>query len=347
MDDMTKATADTQGSSSRSKQNSTFVVADIGGTNARFAMYSPDDSGKFRLYDHLRFRCGEFSDLASALKAYLDQTGHRVDGACVSIAAPTDGDHVHMTNLNWEFSISDYKQALGLESFLVINDGVAAVLATTAVEPSQIEVVKPGQVEDSGCRLNLIPGTGFGLGCIVPHNGEWVPIKSEGGHATVAAVTREEFEVLQHITEESGRAVSDRVLSGPGMFSLYKALAAVRGEQTADIDIKEMTSRAIKRQDKLCADALDLYCTLLGRLAGDLALTLDAHGGIYLSGNVLQLVGVDRLAECFNKGFVEKGRMTEKVGRIPVSLLRMRNQNLLGASVWVDAQISAGKLTGS
>lgn len=341
-----KTNSETKSNLPQSTVGGTYVVADIGGTNARFAMYSPDDSGKIKLFNHLRFRCSEFSDFAAAYRAYLDKTGHQVDGACVSIAAPTDGDHIHMTNLNWAFSIRDYKRALGLKSFLVINDGVAAVLATTAVEPSQLEVVKSGQAVDSGSRLNLIPGTGFGLGCIVPYKGEWVPIKSEGGHATVAAVTKEEFEVLQHITEKSGRAVSDRVLSGPGMFSLYKALAAVRGEQILDIDIKEMTSRAIKREDRLCADALDLYCTLLGRLAGDLALTLDAHGGIYLSGNVLQLVGVDRLGECFNKGFTEKGKMTEKVERVPVSLLRMSNQNLLGASVWVDAQISAGKLTG-
>jgi glucokinase len=244
-----------------------------------------------------------------------------------------------MTNLDWSFSINDYKQVLGLKTLLVINDGVAAALATTRVESSQLENIKPGVVETHGSRLNLIPGTGFGLGCIIPQNGGWIPVQSEGGHATLAAVAKEEFEVLEIITEKFGRAVNDIVLSGPGMFNIYKALAVVRGQQVPDVDAMEMTRRAMDREDKLSEDALDLYCTLFGRLAGDLALTLNAHGGVYLSGSLMQRVGADRISQGFNKGFTDKGKMTGKVDRIPVNLLRLKDQCLLGASVWLDAQL--------
>ena len=317
-----------------------FVIADIGGTNARFAIYTTDGSGTNGQSEQARFSCSEFGNLAEVFKTYIDQTGYAVDGACVSIAAPADGDRIRMTNRDWSFSVNEYKKTLGLKNLLVINDGVAAALATTRVNPAQLEVIKRGEVEAHGSRLNLIPGTGFGLGCIVPHAGGWVPVQSEGGHATLAAVTPEEFEVLKYITQHSGRAVNDRVLSGPGMFNIYKALAAVRGQRAAEVDAPEMTRRALHREDALSADALDLYCTLFGRLAGDLALTVNAHGGVYLSGSLMQRIGANRISQGFNKGFTDKDKMTEKVERIPVSLLRLKDQCLLGASVWIESQIS-------
>jgi glucokinase len=336
---MMKTNSQTEVNQAESLNGASYVVADIGGTNARLAIYTPDGSGTIQHDDHLRFRCSEFKSFSEVLKAYLEQTGRNVEGACVSIAAPADGDRIKMTNLDWSFSINDYKQVLGLKTLLVINDGVAAALATTRVESSQLENIKLGVVEMHGSRLNLIPGTGFGLGCIIPQNGGWIPVQSEGGHATLAAVAKEEFEVLEIITEKFGRAVNDIVLSGPGMFNIYKALAVVRGQQVSDVDAMEMTRRAMDREDKLSEDALDLYCTLFGRLAGDLALTLNAHGGVYLSGSLMQRVGADRISQGFNKGFTDKGKMTGKVDRIPVNLLRLKDQCLLGASVWLDAQL--------
>lgn len=323
----------------QSQAGDSYVVADIGGTNARFATYTPDGSGSIRLHDDLRFRCSQFDGLSDALSTYLEETGRSVVGACISIAAPTDGDQINMTNLDWSFSIENYRQVLGLKTLLVINDGVAAALATIGVKSSELENIKRGTVEAHGSRLNLIPGTGFGLGCIIPQNDGWVPVQSEGGHATLAAVTREEFEVLQVITEQFGRAINDLVLSGPGMFNIYHALSVVRGVEVPDVDVQEMTERALDREDRLSADALDLYCTLFGRLAGDLALTLNAHGGVYLSGNLMQKIGADRISQGFNKGFTDKGKMTEKVNRIPVKLLLLQDQCLQGASVWLDSQL--------
>lgn len=321
-----------------------FVVADFGGTNARFAMYSPAGQAAMHHYDPARFRCRDFDGFESALKAYLDQVGYQVDGACISIAAPVDGDRVNMTNLDWAFSISECQRMLGLQSLMVINDGVAAALATTGAAPAQTEVIKTGEVDETGSRLNLVPGTGFGLGCVIPHDGDWVPVKSEGGHATIAAVAKEEFAVLQQITMQNGRAVGDRVLSGPGMLNIYRALAVVRGQQALDIDAPAMTELALKREDRLATDTLDLYMTLLGRLAGDLALTLNAHGGVYLSGSLLLRIGAERISECFNDGFMQKDKMAAKVARIPVSLLGLRDQCLWGASVWINSRISAGSL---
>ena len=326
----------------QSSAGASWVVADIGGTNARFAIYSPDGSGAIRHHEQTRFRCSEFSEFSETISTYLEQTGFKVDAACLSIAAPVDGDRINMTNRDWSFSIRELKRVFSFKKLLLINDGVAAVLATTCVETSQLEIIKPGQAEGHGSRINLIPGTGFGLGCIFPFNGGWIPVQSEGGHATLAAVEKEEFEVLRRLTEEFGRAVNDRVLSAPGMFNIYRALAEVRGEQALDVDAKEMTKRAMDHEDSLSADALDLYCTLLGRLAGDLALTLNAHGGVYLSGSLMQRIGADRIGQGFNMGFTDKGQMTGKVDRIPVNLLRLNNQCLLGASVWIDQQRTIG-----
>lgn len=321
------------------RKDTAYIVADIGGTNARLAVYTPGEPGPIRHQDLQRFKCSQFKNLAEVIDTYLEQTGREVDGACVSIAGPTDRDCIEMTNRDWSFSISDYKQALGFKTLLVINDGAAAALATTRVEPSQLENIKPGTVEANGSRLNLIPGTGFGLGCIIPHNDGWLPVLSEGGHATLAAVTQEEYDVLQVITGEFGRAVGDNVLSGPGMFNIYKALAIVRGHRPLDVDAKEMTRLALEREDEICSDALDLYFTLFGRLAGDLALTLNAHGGIYLSGSLMQRIGAENIRQSFNNGFTDKDIMTAKVERVPVNLLHLKDQCLLGASVWLNMHL--------
>ncbi len=324
-----------------SSMGDSYLVADIGGTNARFAIYSPSGSEGGKLVDHARFSCSDFDSLSAVLKAYLEQNGRTVDGACISIAAPVDTDQIRMTNLDWTFSVDQFKRDHGLKEFWVINDATAGALATTCAAPSQLEIIKSGEVDDHAVRINLIPGTGFGVGGIIPRNGNWIPIQGEGGHATLAAVAEEEFAVLRHITSQIGRAINDRVLSGPGMLNLYQALAAVRGQPAQDFNAQEMTSSALDREDALCVDSLDLYCTLFGRLAGDLALTLNAHGGVYLSGNLMRHIGVERISLPFNKGFTDKGTMTDKVERIPVSLLNRDHPGLLGASVWLDTQLSA------
>lgn len=325
--------------SKNNNSNAAYVLADIGGTNARFALYTPNSDGGIQLREQLQFRCRQFNDFSEALGTYLEQIGRPVDGASVSIAGPADGDLIHMTNLNWTFSISEVKEALGLQHMWVINDATAAALSTTC--ETQLELIKPGHVETAAARINLIPGTGFGIGSIMPLKNSWLAIQGEGGHATLAPVTDEEFAVLQNITRALGRAVNDIVLSGPGMLNIYRALAAVRGQPPLDVDAKEMTRNALEKHNATSVDALDMYCTLLGRLAGDIALTMNAHGGVYLSGDLLQRIGAERISESFNRGFNDKGMMIEKVGRIPVYLLQSDYPCLKGAAVWLDSQLAA------
>ena len=322
----------------KNDSNLSWVLADIGGTNARFALYSPDPSGAIELRELLQFRCRQFSSFNDALSTYLDQVGVAVEGASVSIAGPADVDQIVMTNLNWKFSIEEVKKQLDLKHMWVINDASAAALATTCA--TQLELIKPGHAEAGAARINLIPGTGFGVGTIVPLDDGWLPVQGEGGHATLAAVADEEFSVLHHITKVSGRSIVDSVLSGPGMLVIYQALAAVRGQQALDVAPREMTLNALNNNDAISSDALDLYCVLLGRLAGDLALTMNAHGGVYLSGDLLQRIGGERISDNFNNGFMDKGKMTSKVERIPVFLLNSEYPCLKGASVWLNSQLS-------
>lgn len=313
-----------------------FVLADIGGTNARFALYSPQQGGEIQLYEQQQYRCAQFSDFSKALSTYLDQTGHVVEGACVSIAGPAEPETIHITNLGWTFSISEVKETFGFQHMWVINDATAAALSTT--RDAQLELIKSGHAETAAIRINVIPGTGFGVGCIMPLADGWLPIQGECGHATLAPVTDEEFAVLQHITRENGRAVNDIVLSGPGMLNIYQALAAVRGEQALHVDARQMTRHALDCHDETSVDALDMYCTLLGRLSGDLALTMNAHGGVYLSGDLLQKLGATRISDSFITGFNDKGKMADKVGRIPVYLLHSEFPCLKGAAVWLASQ---------
>lgn len=310
------------------------LVADIGGTNARFALVDLDAGDAFALREQRRYLCRDFGNLKAAWEAYLADTGVAgIQNAAVSIAGPVDSDRVLMTNLRWEFSIRELQGFFGLRSLHFINDAAAGALATTCLAPDDLDSIKAGVEEASAPRVNLIPGTGFGVGAALPVGGVYLPVPGEGGHSSLAAASAEEFAVLRHIAAAKGRAIGDTVLSGPGMLNIYLALAAVRGATALDVDPPEMTRLALAGEDALCVEALDLYCLLFGRFAGDLALTLNAHGGVFISGNILQRLSAARISQKFVAGFTDRDLMAAKIARIPVWLVQHDSPGLLGAAV--------------
>ncbi|MDX1459959.1 MAG: glucokinase [Xanthomonadales bacterium] len=320
-------------------QTEHLLVADIGGTHARFGMLGPNGSEEatYGIHQDRKYRCSEFSSMEQALGQYL--TDHDLDSpshAVIAVAAPVWGDRVQMTNLNWAFSVEAVRRQFGIEQMEVINDASAGVLATTRLDEIECEPVKHGPGREGGARVNLIPGTGFGIGAANLVGGRWVPVQGEGGHIGLAAGEPEEFDVLKALHSMKGRPSPENVLSGPGMLNLYHALARVRDAAPEGYTPAEMTQQALSGEDELCVTALAMYCRLLGSLAGDYALVFGAHGGVYLSGNIIQKLNIDLLKREFVPRFLAKDKMNHEVADIPAFRVQRANPGLLGAAVWLE-----------
>lgn len=323
----------------------TALVADIGGTHARFGLVANADkaAGALQIKQEARFACAEHDSLEEVLDAYLDSVGKpSLSWSSIAVAAPVWKDRIKMTNLHWSFSRKELQRRLGVSRLEVINDASAGVLATTRLEWHELETVRAGTPEAGATRVNMIPGTGFGIGAAYLFGKTWLPVQGEGGHIGLAAGAPEEYETLNVLSRRHGRATPENTLSGPGMLHLYQSLAEVRGLEARDVEPAEMTRLALEGDDPLCAEALRMYCRLLGSLAGDYALLFGAQGGVYLSGGILQRLGVERLREGFEERFNDKGAVSDEVRRIPVLLVKRDHPGLLGAAAWLANALGGG-----
>lgn len=312
------------------------LLADIGGTNARFALETAP-----RRFDALVvLACGDFASLSAAIQAYLASAeakavcaGH-LRHAAIAIANPVDGDAVSMVNHHWRFSIAALRAELALDTLLVVNDFTALAMALPHLQPSQRAKIGGG-TEMFGRTIGLIgPGTGLGVSGIVPVDGRWVALASEGGHATFAPSDATEVEILQFLWREYGHVSAERLLSGTGLELIYRALSG-RSLGAADI-----TRRAL---DGSCADCLRTvacFCAVLGTAAGNVALTLGATGGVYVGGGVVPRLGHLFEQSPFRARFEGKGRLSPYLERIPTYLITEEYPAFLGISAMLSEQMT-------
>lgn len=297
------------------------LIADIGGTNVRFALV--DDEGA--ISQIMPLRCAEFPTLVDACQAYLAGVAlaSRPRHAALAVASPILGDHVRMTNHPWEFSIAETRQVLELETLDVINDFIAVALGIPHLSGPDLLRVGGGDPDPHATIGVLGAGTGLGMsGLVRTAGGGRVPLSSEGGHVTLAAFDDRETEILAAVRRRFGHVSAERVLSGPGLVNLYNAVAEVRG-LTADpaISPPECTDRGLQRTCPISTEALDLFFTMLGTVAADLALTLDARGGIYIGGGIIPRMTDAFIQSSFRTRFEDKGRFGTYLGAIPTFVI--------------------------
>jgi glucokinase len=323
------------------------LVADIGGTNARFGLCSPTSSSdsELRISHQASLGCDRFECLEEAIDTYLQSINRpSLAYASVAIAAPVFDDRIRMTNLNWSFSRMELQQQLGVEKLEIINDAAAGVLASTCLPKSELTPVRTGRIRKDQVRVNIVPGTGMGVAAAMPFGNIWLPIQGEGGHVGFSAVEDEDFDIFRLIARDQGRVTPETVLSGPGMVNLYKALGRVRGYKLEDMSPEELTSLAIAGRDELCVQTIEKYCGLLASLAGDLVLQFGAHGGVFLSGKILRILGPELLQNGFTKQYCNKGKMHDEVEHVPVHLVGREFPGLLGAAVWLMHSVQPEKV---
>ena len=319
-----------------------FIVADIGGTNARFALATAKQGEQFEI-EHINILKGEnYSSFEEALAAYIDSlNGLTVRAACVAIAAPIDGDQVSMTNLSWSFSQEAVKQRFGFEAFAAINDYTAVAVATSRLDGHDLLNLIPGDRDAIGNKAVLGSGTGLGVGGLAfVRKGQWLAIPSEGGHTTMAPSTPFEAEVIAAALKRFGYVSAETCLSGPGAVNLYQAISDVHGKTPEEYSPRDVTVHAVENTDSLCREALSMFCAMLGSFSSNLALTYGAKGGVYITGGVVPRF-VDFLkASEFEQRFRNRGVMSRYVEDIPVDLVTFNETAYLGAAAWLEQKLS-------
>ncbi|MBB2485890.1 glucokinase [Mitsuaria sp. WAJ17] len=296
------------------------LVGDIGGTNARFA-WQAHAQAPLECVETLP--CQDYPQLQQAVEAYLDRIRReRPAQAALGLANPVTGDWVQMTNNHWAFSTEAMRQALGLHKLAIYNDFSALALALPTLRKDELLHLGGGPALPDAARALIGPGTGLGVSGLLPQpGGGWRALESEGGHASLCAASEREWQVLGQLQRRFGHASAERVLSGPGLVWTYEALCALDGVPPRFAQPPELADAALAQTDAWGVEALTLFFGFLGAVAGNLALTLGARGGVYLGGGVLPRMAEALQASGFMERFLAKGRMRPLLQSMPVYLI--------------------------
>jgi glucokinase len=303
------------------------LIADIGGTNARFALARGGTiEGLKVLPTH------GYKTLADAARAYLAEMpdAASVKRGAFDMAGPVVGGHAQLTNGGWAFVIEELRRELGFDDLKVVNDFAAAALGIPHLEPSDVIQIGAGTREEFGPIGVVGPGTGLGVGGLVHSAQGWVVIPGEGGHVTMGAASEEEARLLAILRGKFGHVSAERVLSGQGIENLYDAVREEAGRPGPHRPASEITPAALSGADADASRALDIFCAMLGTIAGNLALTLGATGGVYLIGGILPRFPDRFAASGFRARFEDKGRLAPYLRPIPTYLVTHENPALPG-----------------
>ncbi|WP_300450983.1 glucokinase [Accumulibacter sp.] len=305
------------------------LVADIGGTHARFALLdehgSPERVRLLAVADH--------AGPEEAIAAYLGEFGNpALHAAAIALAAPVHGEVIRLTNAPWRFARAEIQRRLGLECLLLLNDFTALALSLPHLTASDLHQVGGGVAVPLAPKAVLGPGTGLGVSGVLFDRGHWLALTGEGGHCSLAPGNRRESEILALAWREFEHVSAERLLSGSGLPLLHRLVGEVDGWHAAPLSTAEIVARAVAGEDLHCRAVVDTFCAMLGSLAGNLALTLGARGGVYIGGGIIPRLGgvFDRSA--FRTRFEAKGRFAAYLTTIPTYLMLCPTPALLGAA---------------
>lgn len=317
------------------------LLADVGGTNARFALeYAP---GKIEQIQTLA--SADFPNFTDAVSAYLQTTPHRdIKDACVAIANPVQGDMIHMTNHPWQFSIEAARRTLHLDTLLMVNDFTALAMSLPYLDRAECIAVGGGQARADAAIGLVGAGTGLGVGGLIPADGRWIPLDSEGGHATFAPSDEREIAILQYCWRSWPHVSAERLVSGSGIELIYQALGVFHGHTgSSTLDAPAIVKGALEEGDPLCLETIECFCAILGTVASNVALTLGAFGGIYIGGGIVPRLGKYFSHSPFRARFEAKGRFSDYLSRIPTFVITAAYPAFVGAGVILKHHLLAQK----
>lgn len=303
------------------------VLADIGGTYARFALARAGELGSI-----LTLRTAEYERAGAAMRAFLDRARppSPPQAAALACAGPVEDGRVQLTNGDWRIDAEEIGSELGFEEVLLVNDFASVAWSVPCLRPADLHPVGAGRAVERAPAVVLGPGTGLGVAGYLPHDGAEAVVVGEGGHVTLAAVTDREAEVLAAARDELGHVSAERLLSGDGLVRLYRILASLDGVEAPARSAGEITDAAAAQDSSLCRAAFDMFCEMLGTVAGDLALTFGARGGVYIAGGIVPKTRDAFAASRFRPRFEAKGRFRDYLARIPTSIVMHPEPAFLG-----------------
>jgi glucokinase len=310
------------------------LLADIGGTNVRFALQSPGGTP----HSIAVFRNEGYTNLTTAIRDYLGRSGRRIDlsAAVFAVAGPVGGDVFEFTNSPWTFSKRQIRKTFGLERLEVINDFAAIALAIPHLSASDLRKIGHGKRVRETPIAVLGPGTGLGVSCLVPTPTGFRALESEGGHVTLAPFNDYEAGILGSLRARFGHVSAERALSGPGLVNLYRSLAASEGRPIKSPAPSTITRRAASGECPVCARVIDTFCEMLGTVASDLALSVGARGGVFIAGGVVPKMGATFNGRRFRRRFENKGRLSGYLRQIPTYVVTHRAPAFLGLAHLLD-----------
>jgi glucokinase len=317
------------------------LLADIGGTYARFTVETATG-----LFEHTAsLRCAEHEDFHAAVSAYLGGLPPglkgRIEHAAIAIANPVEGDDVRMTNYHWRFSIEQMRQRLGFESLVVVNDFTALAMALPRLAPGQRRQVGGGTARERSVVGLLGAGSGLGVSGLIPAADGWVALGTEGGHTSFSPRDEREIAILRYGLTQYPHLSHERLLSGPGLELIHRALRDRAGLPPQLLAAPEITRRALDGSDAVCAETLEAFCAMLGTVAGNLAVTLGALGGVYIGGGIVPRLGDYFDRSPFRARFEDKGRFSDYAKGIPTYVITADHATFVGASAILAAQLRA------
>lgn len=310
------------------------LVADIGGTNARFALAA---RGDHQLAQIRSVRTQDHPTFVEAVRTYLQSVGAEgIDDAAIAVATPVSGDQIKMTNCPWEFSIDDARKDLGLTRLRVLNDFEALALSLPLIAKTDLEKIGGGAPQEQAPIGLLGAGTGLGVAALLREGHRWIAIPGEGGHVSMCAANEREDAIIAFTRRQYAHVSAERLLSGMGLVNIYNAVASLSGVEPQQLEPAFITGEALRGGDKFCVEALEIFCAMLGSVAGNLALTLGARGGVYIGGGIVPKLGDYFARSPFRARFESKGRFSTYLAPIPAYVIHAESPALLGAASTLD-----------
>ena len=320
-----------------------ILIGDIGGTNARFWILLDAYAEPKPFPDLLT---ADFASIEDAIQqGVLDKTSVQPRSAILAVAGPIHAQEVQLTNCHWVIRPGEMRTNLGLEDIVIINDFEAQALAVAALSDDYRETIGTTGAVAPASRVVLGPGTGLGVAGLVHVQRRWIPVSGEGGHVDLGPRTERDFAVFPHLDRIEGRISAEQVLCGRGLVNLYKAVCAADDLKPVHKTPADITTAGLAHTDAASAETLSLFATYLGRVAGDLALTFMARGGVYLAGGISQkILPALKLPE-FRAAFEDKAPHSELMRSIPTFVVTHPQAALAGLAAYARTPTNFGVAT--
>lgn len=308
----------------------TRLVADVGGTNTRLALFDPATTTLRRLATYSNREHTALEEIICGWLSDLDEPAPA--DCCMAVAAPPTGDQVTMVNINWSFSCRELASRFGFSRLLVLNDFQANAFSLPHLGPGDTELIHAGQPRVGAKLATMGPGTGLGGATLDWVDGVAVARDSEPGHCGLSPATDLELELFRLLVPRHGEVYAEFLVSGIGLQRIYQAMAEIRGEPPRPFSPAEISRHALDGSDGCCEQVLQTFCALLGSACGDFVLANGAYGGMYVAGGIVPRMIPFLKASSFRQRFRDKGAMAQQLDKVPLRVITAGQPGLIGAA---------------